>query len=123
MVRFLEGLIRALKEFTSHLIAATEAFIKAVVEFFGDIVTFLVELLEAIYEWLTEIVQAIFEYLVRFFSALFNLLIVSGQLILFYVPSIGMVSYYFFVDSHWGWLVGAIAWAVLITLAGLFYRE
>lgn len=113
MIDFLENLIAALAEFKRRLFNGFAAFVKGVVE-----------LLEALYNWFVEVVQAIWEYLVRFFVALVNLLWVLVQLFLFYVPSIGMGGYYYFVaGAHLGWLVGCIIWAIIVTLAGLFYRR
>ena len=113
MIDFLENLISALAEFKRRLFNGFSAFISGVVE-----------LLEALRDWFIEVVQAIWDYLVRFFVALGNLLWVLIQLFLLYVPAIGMGGYYYFAEgASLGWLIGSIAWIIIVTLAGLFYRR
>ena len=112
MVRLLESILGGLRDFRRGLVDGLVAFINGIVE-----------LLEALYEWLVEAVKAIFGYIIRFFAALANLIWIFIQLILFYIPAAGMAYYYFLGEAHLGWLIGAIVWAIIITLAGFFYRH
>ncbi len=112
MIKFLEGLVKVLYKFRTRLFLGLTALVNG-----------MVELVENLYHWILEVIQSIWRYLIRFCIAFVNLTWVFIQLILLYMPTIGMVLYYNYQEPYWGWLAGAIVWALVVTLAGLFYRE